>query len=137
MLYDLITAHTHPLYNPPDGHVVLRFLLLYCNEFIRVWHCDSNSDCNMIFLACILCHETDITRCKDINARVTKWMNLWEQGHVLELVQCTAATASHGTGGRQSETDNSIAKKYHSIVPRGKLRAAIRMVTGRSGGVFS
>ena len=32
------------------------------------------------------------------------------------------------------ETDDSIAKKYQSMVLQGKLRAAVRMVTNRGGG---
>ena len=40
----------------------------------------------MIFPACILRRETNITRYKDIKARVIKRMNLWEKGHISELV---------------------------------------------------
>ena len=42
--------------------------------------------------------------------------------------------ASRSIGGHQPKTNDSIAKKYYSIVLQRKLRAAILMVTDRSGG---
>ena len=41
---------------------------------------------------------------------------------------------SRGEGGKCPDNDDSIARKYHSMVIEGKLRPAVRWVTNRDGG---
>ncbi|KAL7526623.1 hypothetical protein ACHAXR_001569, partial [Thalassiosira sp. AJA248-18] len=61
-------------------------------------------------------------------------MDLWEQGKVAELVQDTVAIALRGVGGGSpSVDDESIARKYHSMVIAGKLRSAFDGDDTKSG----
>jgi hypothetical protein len=54
---------------------------------------------------------------------------------IAELVQDTVAAAKRGVGGvKPSVDDESIARRYHSMVIEGKLRAAVRSLTNRDGG---
>ena len=54
---------------------------------------------------------------------------------IAELVQDTVASAKRGVGGaKPSVDDESIARRYHSMVIEGKLRAAVRSLTNRDGG---
>ena len=62
-------------------------------------------------------------------------MDLWENGKVAELVQDTVTIAKRGAGGSRPATDEeSIARKFHSMVIEGKMRSAVRMLTSRDGG---
>ena len=52
-----------------------------------------------------------------------------------ELVQDTINTAKRGVGGANPSADEeSIARRYHSMVIDGRLRAAVRGLTNRDGG---
>ena len=62
-------------------------------------------------------------------------MDHWEKGLIAELVQETVAIAKRSLGGRvASDDDESIARRYHSMVIDGRLRAAVRQLTNRGGG---
>ena len=66
---------------------------------------------------------------------MTRRMDQWKAGMIAELVQNTVAAAKRGVGGaKPSVDDESIARRYHSMVIEGKLRAAVRSLTNRDGG---
>ena len=95
----------------------------------------SNSERALIFSCVILRKDPMIWKAKAIRKRITKKLDQWEKGLIAELVQDTVAMAKRGAGGaRKSKDDESIARKYHSMVIGGRLRAAVRMLSNRDGG---
>ena len=55
-------------------------------------------------------------------------------GLIAELVQETVAITKRNLGGRvKSNDDESIARKYHSVVIDGRLCSAVRELTNRGG----
>ena len=62
-------------------------------------------------------------------------MDLWAAGKIPKVVEDIVCAAKAGAGrGTVPEDDDSIAHCYHSMVIEGKLRAAVRWATNRSGG---
>ena len=76
----------------------------------------------MIFPACILRRETGVTKAKAIQKLITRRLDQWSRGKYPEMVQEIVNIAKQGTGGKPNEEDDeSIARKYHSMVIEGKL----------------
>lgn len=135
MLYDRIVDYPHPMYSPPKGKVGDRFLLGFAKELKKVRERESNSERALIFPCVILRKEPGIRKAKAIRKRIMRRLDHWNKGLLAELVQDTVATARRGQGGgARNDDDESIARRYHSMVIAGKLRAGVRMVTSRDGG---
>ena len=67
-----------------------------------------------------------IVKASDIQIRIEQRLTLWENEEYDALVQDTVETALAGNGRRgNTETSNSVAKKYNSLVLDGKVRAAV------------
>ena len=78
-----------------------------------------------------------VRRAKEIRARITRWMDLWEMGLHSGLVVDTKAkgAAREGRAARcREEEDKVISKIYHYTVLYGKIRQAVRRATNREGG---
>ena len=135
MLFDEIVSYPHPMYSPPKGKVGQRFLTMLAEEWRKVRGRETNSERALIFPAVIMRRDGGIRKAKDIRRRLTSRMNLWESGKIAELVQDTVTTAKRGVGGAKPPDDEeSIARKYNSMVNNGKVRAAVRSLTSRDGG---
>ena len=81
-----------------------------------------NSERALILPSVILCRVKGVSGAKQIRKRLTRRMDQWEAGMIAELVQDTVAAAKRGVGGaKPSVDDESIARRYHSMVIEGKL----------------
>ena len=135
MLYDSVVSYPHPLYSPPKGKVGNRFLELFAAELRMVRERESNSERAMIFPACILRRETGIVKAKAIRRRIERRLQMWREGKIAELAQDVVNTARRGGGnGKQSDDDETLARKYNSMVTEGRLGPAVKMLTNRNGG---
>ena len=108
---------------------------MFAAELNKVRERKSNSEQALIFPAAILRRVPGVTRAKAIRKRLTRRLDSWAKGMMAELVQDTINTAKRGVGGgNPSVDDESIARKYHSMVINGRLRAAVRGLTNRDDG---
>ena len=75
-------------------------------------------------------------RAREIRARITRRMDLWERGQHAGLVgDAEAEGAAHeGRAAFSSEEeDDTVERSYHSTVLSGKLQRAVRWATNREG----
>ena len=75
---------------------------------------------------------------KEIWARISMQMNLWDRGLHAGLVGGAEAERASREGRAASggeEEDKVILRSYHDTALLGKLREAIRRATNRKGGV--
>ena len=131
-----VVANPHPLYDPPKGAVGQRFVSMLALEWKGVRERSWNSERPIIFAACILRKKHSTARARDIRKRVSRQMDLWEEGMYSALVNETAEEASRGGKngmGKEGEFE-SMARRFSSTVMSGQLRKAVRMITSRDGG---
>ena len=98
MLYNKVVSYPHPLYSPPKGKVGNRFLAMLAEELKKVRMRETNSECAMIFPACILRRKTGIVKAKAIRRRIMRRLDLWKEGKIGELAQDVVDTAKQGGG---------------------------------------
>jgi hypothetical protein len=97
------------------------------------WRC--NSECALIFAACVLHKSPSMFQACDIKHRVECWLKLWIDGHYNALMQDIVGEAMRGAGGGWGMiNEDIIACKYNSMVLNGWLHAAVRFTTNRGGG---
>ena len=78
-----------------------------------------------------------VRRAREIRARITRRMDLWERGQHAGLVGDAEAEGADQEGRATfsgNEEDNVVAQSYRSIVLSGKLQQAVRQTTNREGG---
>ena len=136
-LYDKVVSHPHPMYSPPKGKVGNLFLTRFTAELRKVRARETNSERAMIFPACILRKEPGIRRAKLIRKRILQRIQLWDEGKYAELVNDITNVAQRGSGGNgRGEDEESIGRKYTSLVTDGRLRQGVRWLTNRDGGAY-
>ena len=134
-LYDRLVAHTRPLYDAPKGKVGARFVGVLAKELRAVRQRTSNSERPMMLAAAVLRRDHNSTRAKDIRRRIDRRLDLWEEGKVEALVEDAIATAMRGAGRpHREETDDTVARRFDSLIGGRKYHAAVRALTNRSGG---
>ena len=78
-----------------------------------------------------------VRRAKEIRARITRRMELWERGLHAGLVGDAEEEGAvrEGRAARDGEEeDEAAARSYHDTILSGKLRQAVCRETGREGG---
>jgi hypothetical protein len=134
-LYDRVVSHQHSLYSPPQGKVGNAFLDTFRKELRMVRARLSNSERVMIFPVCILRREPGIVKAAAIRRRIMRRLELWDGGHIAELVQDVVSNAQQGFSGRNKDSsEDNIARRFNTMVHDGKIRAGVRMLTNRDGG---
>ena len=107
----------------------------FANEWGKVRKRETNSEQALIFPACILRKAKGASRAKATRRRILRWPDLWEKGKIAELVKNIFNSARQGEGkGKCVEDDDSIARKFHSMMIEGKVRQAVPWVTNRDDG---
>ncbi len=130
-----MVAHPHPMYNPPKGGLGHWVVSTLAKEFGGVREWKWNSECALIFAACVIRKSPGVIRSCNIKCRVECRLQLWTDGHYDALVQDIIGEAMRGAGSSRGMADKDIiARKYNSMVLDGKLRAAVRFATDRGGG---
>ena len=96
-----------------------------------------NLEIPLVFAHIVLTKTLVVCRAKEIRARITRWMDLWERGLHAVLVGDAKAEGAAREGRAASggeEEDEAVARSYHDTVLSGKLCQAIRQATHREGG---
>ena len=78
-----------------------------------------------------------IRRAREIRARITRRMDLWERRQHAGLVGDSEAEGAAREGRAAfsgKEEDDAVARRFHETVLSGKLRQAVRQATNREGG---
>ena len=78
-----------------------------------------------------------ILRAREIRARITRRMDLWERGHHAGLVGDAEAEGAARKGRAAfsgEEEDDAVARSFNKTVLLGKLLQAVRRATDREGG---
>ena len=133
-LYDKLIDHPHGMYSPLKGAVGKRFIKMFAAELTKVRAREINSERALMFPAVILRRVPGVTRAKAIRKWLMRRMDSWMKGMMAELVQDTVNTSERGAGGGNPAADEeSLARKYHSMVIYGRLRAGVRGLTSRDG----
>ena len=79
----------------------------------------------------------DVRRAREIQARITRRIDLWERGIHVGLVGDAEAegAAREGRAAFSGEDeDDAVARSFHNTLLSGKLRQAVRWATNREGG---
>ena len=123
------------MYSPPRGIAGNTFIVNQEKKFALVRTQETNSERALIYAACILRKERGIYWSSSIERRILRRMELWDAGKIPELVEDIVRAAKAGAGRENMpEDDDAIARRYHSVFIKGKLRAAVRWATNQSGG---
>ena len=134
-LYMTVCNYSHPLYSPPKVAVGNRFITTLTKEFMLARTRVTNSERAEIFPACILRKERGCSGTAAIKRRILRRLEMWDEGKYAELAEDVARAARNLMGKTpMPDDDNGIARRYHSLVMDGRLQAAVRYATNRSGG---
>eukprot|EP00957_Ditylum_brightwellii_P012013 906307-Ditylum_brightwellii.AAC.1 len=83
----------------------------------------------------ILQRVKGISNSHDIHRRIDHRIVLWEAGEYEQLVEDTVATARRQMPANQhQESDAHVTKTFVNMLFQGKLRQAVRWLTGREKG---
>ena len=124
-----------PCTAPPKGAVGNRFITTLTKEFMLARTRVTNSERAEIFPACILRKERGCSGAAAIKRRILRRLVMWDEGKYAELAEDVARAARNSMGkAPMPDNDDSIARRYHSLVIDGRLKAAVRYATNRSGG---
>ena len=95
----------------------------------------TNSERAEIFPACILCKERGCSSSDAMRRRISRRLQLWEDGKYAELAEDVVRAAKAASGRAPTpDNDDHIDCRYHSLVINGRLKAAVRFATNKSGG---
>ena len=128
------------LYATPSGAVGRCFTAILAAEwrgFIgRSW----NSERPLVFAHIILTKTLGVRQAREIRARITRYMDLWERclhtGLVGDAEAEGAAREGRAASGGEEE-DEDVVSSYHDTVLSGNIRQAIRWATDIEGGRVS
>ncbi len=133
--YDRVISHPHLMYYPPKGSIGQRVVVTLVREFRGVCERKWNSECALIFTACVLRKSLGVICARDIKHRVERRLTLWIGGQYNALVQDIVGEAMRGVGSSRDTADEElIAQKYNHMVLDSKLQAAVRFATTHNGG---
>ena len=109
-------------------------MAIECQEVLdRSW----KFEIPLVFPHVVITKKLGVRRAREIRARITRRMDLWERGMHVGLVGGAevegAAREGRGASGGKEE-DESVARVYHDTVLSGKLQQAVRQATDREGG---
>ena len=134
-----VAACNLPLYDLPNGRWAHRFLETLTDLWVEVVERCWKSDRPLVFQACVLQRVCGISRFHDVKPIIWGRLDAWDAGRYVALVreveEATMDVGGDGGGPHvRQEGTTSIARKYHTMVLGGKVRAAVRMVTNRGTG---
>ena len=99
---------------------------------VRSW----NSKRSLVFTHFILTKTSGVGTTREIRARITRQMDLWERGLHAGLVRDAKAEGAAREGRASSdgkEEEEAVARSYHATVFLGKIWQAVRWATNREG----
>ena len=96
-----------------------------------------NSKRPLVFAHVIIMKTLGVRRAREIRARITRRMDLWERGQHAGLVGDAEAEGAAREGRAafsDEEEDDAVAWSFHKTVLSGKLQQVVRRATDRKGG---
>ena len=99
----------------------------------RIW----NSKRPLVFAHVVLKKTLGVRWDREIKARITRGMDLWERGHHTGLVGDAEAEGAARKGRSAfsgEEEEDAVARRIHKTVLSGKLRQAVPQATNHEGG---
>ena len=133
----MIAAQSASWYATPSGAVGRRFTAILAAEWRRVLARIWNSERPLFFAHVVLMKTLGVRRAREIRARITQRMDLWERGQRAGLLRDAEAEGAAQEGRSASggeEEDDAVARSYHDTVLSGKIRQAVSQATDREGG---
>ena len=132
-----LAAQSASWYATPSGAVGRRVTAILAAEWRGVLNRSWYSEMPLVFAHVVLTKTLGICRAREIWARITRRMDLWERGQHAGLVGDAEAEgdAREGRAAFSDEgEDDSVARSYHETVLLGKICQAVRRSTDREGG---
>ena len=96
-----------------------------------------NSKRTLVFAHVVLTKTLGVCQAREIRARITRRMDLWDRGQHAGLVGDAKAEGADREGRAAfsgEEEEDAVARNFHETVLLGKLRQAVRRATDREGG---
>ena len=96
-----------------------------------------NSERPLVFAHVVLKKTLGVRRDREIRARITRRMDLWERGQHVGLVgdsEVEGAAQEGRSAFSGEEEDDAVARSFHKTVISGKFHQAVRRETDREGG---
>ena len=119
-----LAAQSASWYATPSGAVGRRFTAILAVEWQGILGRSWNSKRPLVFAHVVLTNKLGVRRAREIRARITRRMDLWERGQHAGLVGETEAEGATRKGRDASdgkEEDEAICRSYHDTVLSGKL----------------
>ena len=126
-------------YDLPSGAVGRRFIKMLTTEMAGIKARKWNSERMIVFTIVMLQRERDVIKRRDIIKRITKRMDLWEAKKHSTLINDTLRSnlTLQKPRKKSNEPADHTEKVFARLLLQGKLRQAVRWVTGREkGGVL-
>ena len=114
-----------------------RFTEIFATEWRGVISRSCKSERPLLFAHVVLTKTLGVRRARDIQARITKRMELWERRQHSVLIGEAEAEGAAREGRAAfsgKEEDNAVAWSFHETVLSGKILQAVRRATNREGG---
>ena len=129
-----LAAKSASWYATPSGAVGRRFTTIMAAEWRGVLSRSWNSERPLVFAHVVLTKTLGVRRAREIPARITRRMDLWERVQHTGLVGDAEVEGADQKGRPASggeEEDDAVAQSYHNTLLSGKLRQAVRRATDR------
>ena len=114
-----------------------RFTAIHAAEWRGVISQSWNSERPLVFAHVVLTKTLGVRQAREIRARITRRMDLWEWDQHVGLVGDAEAEGAARKGRATfsgEEEGNAVAQSFHETVLSGKLRQAVRRATDQEGG---
>ena len=132
-----LAAQSASWYSTPSGAVGCHFTAILAAEWRGVISRSWNSERPLVFAHVVLTKTLGICRDREIRARITRRMDLWERGQNAGLVGDAKAEGDAREGRAAfsgEEEEDAVARSFHETVLSGKLWQAVCRATYREGG---
>ena len=126
-------------YATPSGAVGRRFLSILAAEWRGVLGRSWNSKRRLVLSHVVLKKTLGVRAAKEIRARITRRMELWERGLHAGLAgdaKAEGVARDFRSASRGEEEDEAVSRIYHNTVMYGKLRQVVRWTTDRGEGGY-
>ena len=131
-----LVAQSASWYDTPSGAVGRRFTAILAAQRRGVLVRSRNSERPLFFAHVVLTKMLAVCRAKEIRARITSRMYLWDRGLHAGLVGDAKAEGATREGRATSdgeEEDEVVSRSYNNTVLSCKLQKPIRKATNREG----
>jgi hypothetical protein len=87
-----------------------------------------------VFVAVLLQTTPGVKQARDMQKRLTHWMDLWYKGKFIALVDDTKTEVQSRHGSHPVPDEETLDRAFNEKVLSGRLRSAVRNLTNRNQG---